>query len=414
MLARDKFDRTSPCLVIAPHLKYPTRNGADILIDKKWSHFSEYVPFVDIVGNEVVARYEQGKLVKESPHENVQVSKARAAFGTLSGGSHYLLEKFLTREFVGTARPYLLDSRYRTVIFSYVWTASMVQELPEMKNRLYCVETHNDELKWYRDLRRYSLNPLIKLTSYSSERWAQAFLDMHGSEFFFLHVSEADQKGFLERFPDLRSHVVPIGVDEPAHDLSPVEDLTVPDKIRLIFVGSLNVKMNFDAIKLFRSRFYPILKDRLGGNVEVLVVGSNPSEGITKLCKSMGWRLHSNVSEQELEDLYRISTFSILPFSYSTGSKLKLLNSLSHGVPYLATLELREQAEELYPCLVSSEPDEWLDRIREIEKRGITSEHRSALKDYARKYSWKSIAHYTFQILTDNYSRGAQSNASPQ
>jgi len=31
------LDPTGPCPVLAPHLEYPTRNGADILIDRKWN-----------------------------------------------------------------------------------------------------------------------------------------------------------------------------------------------------------------------------------------------------------------------------------------------------------------------------------------------------------------------------------------
>ncbi|MCC6503780.1 MAG: hypothetical protein IT362_11695, partial [Deltaproteobacteria bacterium] len=44
------LDRGRPSLVIAPHLEYPTRNGGDLLIDRRWAEFSRYVPFVDIVG----------------------------------------------------------------------------------------------------------------------------------------------------------------------------------------------------------------------------------------------------------------------------------------------------------------------------------------------------------------------------
>ena len=60
----NNFDPTSPCLVLAPHLEYPLRNGGDILIDKKWSRLSEYVRFVDIIGKNTITRYENGSLAR--------------------------------------------------------------------------------------------------------------------------------------------------------------------------------------------------------------------------------------------------------------------------------------------------------------------------------------------------------------
>ena len=398
---REGFDPASPCLVIAPHLEYPIRSGADILIDRKYAHFSEHVPFVDIIGKEAIVRYSDGKPVQSTPYKNVRVGKAVAAAATLYNRSHYLLEKFVTRDFVETMRRYFSDPDYRMVVFSFVWTAAIARRLPKMDDRLCCIETHNDEFKWYEDIRKSSVNPLAKLTASFSERWARSFVEEYGSGFLFLHVSEADQKGFSRRFPDHRSCVVPTGADM-THDRSfPQENLAMYEKTRLIFVGSLGVKINFDALDNFNKRFYPVLKEELEENLEVLIVGSNPSRRVTKLCWKAGWKLHPNVSDQELRRLYGISTFSILPFNYTTGSKLKLLDSLAHGVPYLATSSLRDQAEEeIYPCLVSNDPKEWSERARDVGRRGITEEERVLLKDQAQRHSWKSIARLMFEMLS--------------
>lgn len=397
---RGKFDSTRPCLVVAPHLEYPIRNGADILIDRKYAHFSEYVSFVDIIGRDTVVRYRGGELVQSTPYENVRVGKVAAAAATLCKRSHYQYEKFVTKKFIETARSYLTKPDYGMVVFSFVWTAAIVRGLPKVDDRLCCIETHNDELKWYEGIRKASINPLAKLTAHYSERWAKSFMEGYSSEFLFLHVSEADQKGFSERFPDHKSRVVPTGAEVASDGSFHRENPAVPERTRLIFVGSLGVKINFDALSNFEKRFYPVLKEELG-DLEVLIVGSNPSRRVTKLCRRAGWKLHSNVPDQELRDLYSVSTFSILPFNYTTGSKLKLLDSLAHGIPYLATFSLRDQAEEIiYPCLVSNDPKEWSERVQNVGKKGITTEERVLLKNYAQSFSWKSIAHLMFEMLS--------------
>ena len=402
------FDPTSPCLVLAPHLEYPVRNGGDILIDKKWSRLSEYVPYVDIIGKDTITRYENGRLTRSVHYANTDVPKTLAALNTLIKRSHYLLEKNMTQSFVEQAHLYLAEPEYKTVVCSFVWTAAIVTEAPEIEGRLYCVETHNDEIEWFENLRRSSTNPLAKLTAHFSERWARTFLNEHGSDFVFFHVSRADQEGYLKRFPGHRSYVVPIGVDEVPCELPWQEDSTLSGKVRLLFVGSLRVKINLDALEFFKEDFYPQLKAGLGGDLEVLVVGSNPSDKVSRLCRDMGWMLYPDVSDEELTRLYRTAMFSILPFRYTTGSKLKLLHSLANGVPYLATLALREQVEEvMYPCLISSDPEEWLHHIRKVRRKRIANGDRTALMDHARKYSWASVARQTLQLLShDAYSAG--------
>ena len=394
------FDPSSPCLVIAPHLEYPVRTGADILIDRKYAYFSKRVPFVDLVGRDTIVRYERGRLVRSTPYRNTRVSKPRAVFRTLHRRSHYLLEKLVTPSFSKVAGSYLSNPRYKTVVFSFLWTASLDIEQREIAGRLRCIETHNDEFLWYENIRNSSANPVAKLAARMSEGWATAFMEENGLRFVFLHVSETDHKGFLSRFPDHQGYVVPTGVEEMREATPGLGVSAVPDKARLIFVGSLGVKINQDALRIFESKFYPRLKKDFGEDLEVLIVGKSPSRKVVKLCENMDWSLYPDVSEQMLAELYGVATFSILPFGYTTGSKLKLLDSLARGVPYLATESLRGQVEEVsYPCLISDVPGEWSGRIQQTRERGIATGEREALREQAREYSWDKIAHRTFEVL---------------
>ena len=61
-----RFDDNRPVLVLAPHLVYPLRHGADILIGRRWGMFSAHVPRVDIVGREAVHIFEGGTETRTS------------------------------------------------------------------------------------------------------------------------------------------------------------------------------------------------------------------------------------------------------------------------------------------------------------------------------------------------------------
>ena len=250
-------NKSPRCLVLAPHLMFPTRNGGDILIDRRWAEFSRHVPYVDIVANDRVVRYEQGVCTSVREFRNHARTKLLASMRTALCFSHYLTEKFITKNFKHMAKQYLLDPTYEMVVCSLISTASIVNARAGGK-RLYCIETHNDEIKWFADMRCSSWNPMIKCVAWLSERWLVHFMRQHETDFLYLHVSKRDQAGYSVNAPKHLSYVAPVGcdLDDPGteHEL-----VRAGRPIRLLFVGSLSVAMNFDAIGYFAKRFEPII-----------------------------------------------------------------------------------------------------------------------------------------------------------
>lgn len=395
----NRFDPSRPCLVLAPPLEYPA-NGGNVAIERRWAEFSRYVPFVDVVGKCTVTRYRNGRLDRQTAFANRHISKPNAALRAIARNSHYLLEKFVTPEFRHVAREYLGNPEYNLVVFSFIWTAILIEDTPSMPGRFYCVETHNDEFKWFDNLGNSYRNPVAKWAAVQSKRWLRLFLARHSDKrFVYFHVSRADYEGYLKVIPRHTGYVTRVGSDLPdGHfDWPPVGA-----KIRLIFVGSLGVKMNLDGLRIFREEFYPDLRAGFGENVEVLVVGSNPSGDVKALCEEMNWTIYADVSQSKLFELYKSATFSLLPFHYVVGRKLKILETLGLGVPFLATTAMAEQVDELlHPCLLSDDPQEWVRRVREVQHDGIHPERRAALVKYARRYSWTAIADQMYKDLRE-------------
>ncbi len=389
----------SSCLILAPHLSYPTRNGADILIDRRWAEFSHYVPYVDILGSNLLVRYQNGVKITSQEYSNQAKSKLWSAILTITKKSHYLLEKLITKDFERMAAKCLANPEYGIVVYSYIATSSLVA-CQKDNARLLCIETHNDEIKWFEDMGCTSWNPLIKLVAWFSKRWLLRFMSKHETDFIFLHVTKYDQSGYAAYFPMQISYVAPVGCDVDVRQYYHA-NIEVTRSVRLLFVGSLGVKMNYDAIKYFAEKFYPVVRKGLAGQLDVRIVGSNPSPQVVQFCSHMDWSLCANVSEDELNEYYAWADFSILPFAYATGGKLKLLKSLSQAVPFLATEALNGQLSEVdHCCLVSDQPSEWLHHIIKIRKIGITQEQRNGLVLHAQKYSWSKISSDLFQHLS--------------
>jgi glycosyltransferase involved in cell wall biosynthesis len=377
--------------VLAPHLLYPTRNGADILIDRRWCEFSHHVLYVDIVAHDRVIRYERGVQKHVKTFHNTLRTKMLASVRSVLFFSHYLAEKFITDCYRRIAEQYLLDMNYEIVVCSFISTASLVDK-NKKETVLYCIETLNDEIKWFQDMRHSSQNLIIKLVAWISERWLVHFIRKNESHFLYIHVSEADRAGYTFYAPKHLSYVAPVGCDP--EDIK-IEHAVVQigRPVRLLFVGSLSVKMNYDAIVFFAIKFQPVLHQGFPDGLEVRIVGSNPTAQVDILCSSKGWDLRANVTEDEIVACYGWADFSLLPFPYATGGKLKLLKSLSLGVPFLATTAVAGQLDEVCdPSLISDAPGDWVDRIRKVQMEGITQQQRNKLMKVAEKNSWRNIA----------------------
>jgi glycosyltransferase involved in cell wall biosynthesis len=383
--------KAKPWLVFAPHLRWPPRNGADVLIDGRWGAFSRFVGFVEIVGAEQVCRYEGGSLSGCYGYQNKPRGRFRASLAVLMKGSHYLVERHVTPAARTMMRRLLTQNDYGGVVFSYIASASGVDSAALGANRMMCVETHNDEFKWFEDLGRRTRNPLVKLVAWQSRRWLGRFLPDQGRGLVYVHVSDQDQAAYEGRLPGSRGFVVPVGVRLPdgqgggaALALSPSGEL------RLLFVGSLSVGMNLDALRNFARRFFLPIKQELGPELRMQVAGSRPSKAVKELCRNNQWELYPDVSEEELSKLLRQAAFTVLPFEYATGGKLKLLQSLAFGVPVLATSVVRDQLERLpSPCVFSDRPEAWLAAVRDVREHGISADKREALVGIADGYSWE-------------------------
>ena len=389
------FNPHSPVLVIAPHLTYPLRNGDDIAVDRHWGAFSAHVPFVTIVAADRVMRYENGVCVQETPIANRMRASWWAALRTLWFRSHYLLEKFITPAYLKVIAPFVDDPQYETIVYSHFLTGDVAPYTN--RDRFAIMISHNDDFLWFQHLADHAKHPLARRVALLSKAWTERFVAGRAMDYWLEHVTMQDCKGYQQFAPDHRYYIMPPGVDFEPHQPS---ESPHDGACHILFAGSLSVTMNLDALQHFRTKFYPAMKQALGERLDVTVVGSNPTEAVRALCAEENWPLHANVSDAEMEAHHQQATFSILPFQYSTGFKLKLLKSLSYGVPFLATTHATEDFE-LPSCLVSDDPQAWVAAAHRAADSGIPMMHRMALLDFVASYAWSALAKRAFQTYQE-------------
>lgn len=387
---------TAPVLVIAPHLNYPTRDGADIAIDRRWGELSKFVSRVDILAARSIVQYENGQILKEAAFENDSRSKWRAAVRTLLFRSVYTKEKFLTKSFIDTSRPFLADTRYQAIIYSYLASAPLSKFVAGHDVKQY-VLTHNDDIAIYRNMRQSSKNVVQKLAALVSERWVRKFGRAKKDCFCFIHVSEEDAKGWQSAIGEHEYCLGKVGCDLPDTVNSERTPMHMR-AVRIIFVGSLGVKMNMDAVRHFAENYLPTMEYLLGA-VEIRIVGSNPAPDVQRLCREHGFELFANVSGTELARHFAWADFSILPFPYSTGTKLKLLDSIARGIPILATASIGQfdGIGSTTACLVSDDPSTWAQHVLKWRTSDISADVREKLIEVASGWTWEAMAKHFFE-----------------
>ena len=373
-------------IVLAPHLEYPTRNGADIYIERLSCYLSAYRVPVYILGLNTLTSYVMGANISQSYFSNRLRTKTWAAIRTLALRSHYLIEKFLTSAYRKKAKELVQENPEAIIVYSFISSCSL-----ELEKKSSIIVTHNDEIAFYRKQRVITKNPLQKLVASFSEKWLVSFLDKSMNDNVYVHITDADQKAYSNYIAQHRSIIVPAGA-EYRHPVILAHPL---DKtIHLLFCGSLSVKMNQDALLFFKDKFWGLLKGYFNEDIDIWIAGSHPTPSVVNLCKNQGWALHPDICDDDLYSLYEAATFGILPFEYSDGAKIKLLNCLAAGLPVLATNSVKTMPEQDFPPnLFSNDPNKWLEHLQKYrETSNDILSGRIACQQFALQYSWQKIA----------------------
>lgn len=141
--------------------------------------------------------------------------------------------------------------------------------------------------------------------------------------------AEFDRRKLYRRFPRTRWHVVPNIVPEPP-EFSPVAS----DPFTFLFVGILEYLPNWDAIVFFCAQVLPFLRRDAPGSFRVLVVGRAGGD-IDKLTAIEDVQVVLN--PRDLLPYYAQSHVAIAPLRSGGGTRVKILEAFSYGLPVVST-----------------------------------------------------------------------------
>lgn len=319
-------------------------------------------------------------------------SKLGAALIALATNRDYWQFKILTPAIAEAAKT-STAFEWDAVLIHFLYSTPLLRLFGGRQLRLV-VDTHNYDPLVFAGFRDAARNPLTRLLCSRAIKTSRRALAGLPRGTVMVHVSQSDADAYKRDRPDLTHLVVENGCKVQPRLVTP--NYLAEDRKRLLFVGSLSAQMNQDALRHLAERFWPQLKDL----ARVCVVGSNPPAAISNLCREHGWELRPNVDEHELEECYSTAHFSLLPFSYGAGSKLKLMEACGRGVPALTT-SAGVTGLSYIPDLVqvSDDPARW--RMWLQDCRPPTAEALERTLKFAGDHSWPQLAARLAKIVSD-------------
>jgi glycosyltransferase involved in cell wall biosynthesis len=140
------------------------------------------------------------------------------------------------------------------------------------------------------------------------------------------------------------AHAQRLAADCPGRDVAVVPNTVALPGVRpqrdgsgtrILFVGNLSYLPNVDGIRRFATDVLPQLRTRCGERLALRIAGSAPEAEVTALAGLPGIELIADPAD--LADCYAWADLAVVPLAAGGGTRIKLLEAFSHGVPVVAT-----------------------------------------------------------------------------
>jgi glycosyltransferase involved in cell wall biosynthesis len=103
----------------------------------------------------------------------------------------------------------------------------------------------------------------------------------------------------------------------------------------LLFIGNLNYLPNIDAAMWFVLRIWPRLRRAVPFPLRFIIAGPGAPREVTTLARHPGIVVAGGFDD--VAPLYRRAALAVVPIRAGGGTRIKLIESASHGVPVVAT-----------------------------------------------------------------------------
>lgn len=293
-----------------------------------------------------------GVFTHRTPSAVPEMTGAKAYLRSLLTRKHYLYEKFNCRHWTIPD----LDE-FTHVIIHYPALLELLAGQPHPRAAII-FDTHNNEREYFESVAAQTANPIKRAVIRKQADVSERVID-HAKAAIAATISVSEND---------RDWVAPFCADDARHFVVPNNLFRYSPTIwsgrkAILFVGSLNVAMNLQALDWFTTNVWPRLRET-APDVVFVVAGRDPSSTLIADLQRQGIEVVPNAPS--LTALYQDALFSLIPASSGSGGKIKVCEALAHGVPVITTTHglVGQPAAIKECCIVHDDPDGWVEAIR--------------------------------------------------
>ena len=170
---------------------------------------------------------------------------------------------------------------------------------------------------------------------------------------------------------------------------------------KIIFCGALDTEPNKNGLLWFYKNIWPLISDKIP-ELKLIVIGKN---GADKCYNSL--KIEKNIDfigeVDNVNKYYLNADLAIVPLLEGSGTRLKITEAMSFGVPVISTSIGAEgiDYQENINILIANNPKQFSKKIEEALKNHdkLKMLAINGLKLVNEKYNWSKIGYNTAQIL---------------
>jgi polysaccharide biosynthesis protein PslH len=200
-------------------------------------------------------------------------------------------------------------------------------------------------------------------------------------------TSRRDEQLVQSEYPEVRSAVVPNGVDVGEFSVS--ESSGEPDTI--LFFGAINYHPNHDGVTFFIDEILPKLR-RIRPNVRLQIVGPGARQSVLDR-QGNGVEVVGMVDE--VGPYIERASAVVVPLRIGGGTRLKIVEAMSKGKPVISTRLGAEGLDVVHDrdVLLADEPEDFAQQVGRVLVDPALAARlgRAGRALMEEKYSWRSI-----------------------
>lgn len=255
----------------------------------------------------------------------------------------------------------------------------------------------------YRHMLKTELGPykLMYFVEWLKTRhWENRFLRSHDH---FVVMSEIDKRFITRINPNAHVIVVPNGVDTQFFSFSD----SIQTTSQILLVGNFAYGPNEDAFWHFYKEIFPRICEQCP-QASLIVLGRDPTK---EMCiqAQRDERLIVTGMVPDLRPYYAQAAVSVVPIRAGGGTRLKILEAFSVGVPVVSTRIGAEgiECQDGKELLLADSPDEFADKtIQLLQNQPLRSMlARNARDLVVTRYDWSKIVLEMERVLVESTER---------